>query len=89
MVSYLQEAGYSRVYVSSRWQEPLKVSRIVAQSGDDSGAAFLRAQLGFGEVLVESTGSLSSDITIQLGEDWRQLESSAAQNLNSEQPTSF
>jgi len=28
--------------------------------------------LGIGEVLVESTGALNSDITIQLGEDWNQ-----------------
>jgi len=26
--------------------------------------------LGFGDVLVESTGSLQSDVTIRLGQDW-------------------
>jgi hypothetical protein len=26
--------------------------------------------LGFGDVLVESTGSLQSDVTIRLGKDW-------------------
>lgn len=82
MVKYLQEAGYRRVYVSDRTKEPLTVSRIVAQTGDDGGAAALRAKLGFGEVLVESTGSLASDITIQIGEDWQQ------QNLAIE-PTSL
>lgn len=83
MVRYLKEAGYRKVYVSDRWQEPLKVSRIVAQMGDDGGAAALRAQLGFGEVLVESTGSLASDITIQLGEDWQQLENSDSERSGS------
>jgi LCP family protein required for cell wall assembly len=81
MVSYLREAGYRRVYVSNRWREPLKVSRIVAQTGDDGGAAALRATLGFGEVLVESTGALASDITIQLGEDWRQKQASISQQV--------
>ncbi|MCU0534367.1 MAG: LytR C-terminal domain-containing protein, partial [Hydrococcus sp. Prado102] len=79
MVNYLQQAGYSRVFISNRWKEPLETSRIVAQIGDDGGAAALRAKLGFGEVLVESTGSLASDITIQLGKDWQALKDSAPQ----------
>ncbi|MGK7871975.1 MAG: LCP family protein [Xenococcaceae cyanobacterium] len=72
VVSYLREAGYRRIYVGDDWREPLQVTRIVAQQGDDGSAALLRSALGVGEVLVESTGSLASDITIQLGEDWRQ-----------------
>lgn len=71
MVSYLQEKGYSRIYLSDQWAEPLKVTRIIAQKGDDSSAAELRAILGVGEVLVESTGNLASDLTIQLGQDWQ------------------
>lgn len=76
MLRALQEAGYSRVYISDQWSEPLKVTRIVAQKGDDGGAAELRAKLGIGEVLVESTGNLSSDITIVIGEDWQQQNAS-------------
>ena len=72
MIDYLKEAGYRRVYVSDEWQEPLEVTRIVAQKGDNASAAGIRSTLGVGEVLVESTGSFTSDITIQLGEDWRQ-----------------
>jgi hypothetical protein len=30
----------------------------------------VQSALGFGEVVVESTGALASDITIQLGKDW-------------------
>jgi hypothetical protein len=30
----------------------------------------MRQALGFGEVRVESTGVLRSDLTIQLGQDW-------------------
>ena len=71
LITYLREAGYRRVYVSDEWREPLQVTRIIAQKGDNSGAAAIRAALGVGEVRVESTGTLSSDITIQLGEDWR------------------
>jgi LCP family protein required for cell wall assembly len=70
MTSHLRELGYSRISVTDEWPEPLKVTRILAQSGDNLTASALRSTLGLGEVLVESTGSLASDITIQIGRDW-------------------
>lgn len=72
MVSSLREAGYRQVYVSRRWSEPLEVTKIIAQGGDDRAAAIVRAAIGVGEVLVESTGILNSDLTIQIGRDWQQ-----------------
>ncbi|MEB3310556.1 MAG: LCP family protein [Snowella sp.] len=72
LVRQLSEAGYRRIVVTQKWREPLKKTRIVAQNGDTSGAANVRASLGLGEVLVESTGYLLSDITIQVGQDWQQ-----------------
>jgi hypothetical protein len=72
MVRYLEQAGYSHIYITEKWQQPLKKTRIIAQNGDDGGAAALRASLGVGEVLVESTGNLASDISIQIGEDWQE-----------------
>ena len=74
MVNYLREAGYSRIYVSEAWRQPLEVTKIVAQQGDESTAVALRSTLGIGKVLVESTGSLASDLTIQLGRDWQKLQ---------------
>ncbi|VEP11694.1 Transcriptional attenuator, LytR family [Hyella patelloides LEGE 07179] len=71
MLNALQEAGYSRAYISRDWAEPLRVTKIVAQKGDTMSAETLKATLGVGEVLVESTGSLESDVTIQVGEDWQ------------------
>ena len=73
MVNYFQKAGYRRVFVSQKtWDEPLATTKIVAQKGDDTSAAEIRAYLDLGEVFVESTGVLASDITIQLGLDWIQ-----------------
>lgn len=72
LANRLREAGYRNVFVYEPWREPLPVTRIVAQQGDQSGATAIRADLGVGEVRVESTGSLASDITIQLGRDWLQ-----------------
>lgn len=70
LISTLREAGYRNNYVGEPWAEPLRVTRIIAQQGDEASAAAIRADLGFGEVRVESTGSLASDVTIQLGQDW-------------------
>ena len=70
-VDFLREAGYRNVYVASDWSEPLTKTRLIAQKGDGVSADELRIALGVGEVLVESTGNLSSDVTIQLGKDWQ------------------
>ena len=68
----LRNSGYSNVVVDRTLNEPLPISRIVAQRGDGATAETMHRYLGIGEVRVESTGALDSDITIQLGEDWNQ-----------------
>lgn len=75
----LGEKGYWNVYNSQPWTEPLEVTRIVAQKGDVKSAQAIRDDLGFGEVVVESTGALQSDITIQLGKDWLEVQKKADQ----------
>ncbi|MBE9168843.1 LCP family protein [Pleurocapsales cyanobacterium LEGE 06147] len=72
MVEHLRKAGYTRVYVSDNWHRPLTKTQIVAQAGDNELAASVHATLGIGEILVESTGVLASDLTIVIGEDWRE-----------------
>jgi polyisoprenyl-teichoic acid--peptidoglycan teichoic acid transferase len=72
LIRNLEKAGYRNVYVSKSWGEPLEVTHIVAQQGDGNSAESIRNSLGFGEVRVESTGNLGSDVTIQLGKDWLQ-----------------
>ena len=83
----LREAGYRRVFASKNWQDPLKTTRVIAQSGDDDAAAEVRSILGVGEVVVESTGFLKSDVTVQLGKDWeKQLQKlTEAQELQLEE----
>ena len=68
----LRDAGYRRVIANKNWQDPLATTRVIAQSGDDEAAREVRSILGVGEVVVESTGVLNSDVTIQLGRDWEQ-----------------
>lgn len=74
LVNSLQKSGYSRVYVAKPWSEPLDVTHIIAQRGDSESAQAIRSALGVGEVRIESTGSIESDITIQLGKDWLQMD---------------
>lgn len=68
----LEKAGYRNVYVGKRWGEPLETTHIVAQQGDGESAEAVRNALKLGEVRVESTGNLQSDVSIQLGKDWLQ-----------------
>jgi len=72
LLERLHAAGFSRISSDETIREPLKVTRIIAQQGDEDAARTVREALGFGEIRVESTGSLESDITIQLGRDWEQ-----------------
>ena len=71
LINTLQQAGYVNVSRVSRGAgEPLETTHIVAQQGDSNSAESVRQVLGFGEVRVESTGDIGSDITIQVGRDW-------------------
>jgi LCP family protein required for cell wall assembly len=70
LTNQLYNAGYGDVYVDNDWAEPLQVTRIIAQGGDRQMAEDVQRALGVGEVRIDSTGSLNSDITIQVGQDW-------------------
>ncbi len=70
LVGSLNDGGFWNVRISKPWTEPLEETKIVAQDGDIKSAEALQKSLGFGKVVVESTGYLESDITIQVGKDW-------------------
>ena len=70
LINTLYDTGYYNVFVDRTLRDPLRETRIVAQRGDLDSAESIQRFLGIGEGRVESTGSLESDITIQLGEDW-------------------
>ena len=69
MIGRLGEHGYGDIYVDQPSPEVLAVTRIIAQQGNDDEARAIQQTLGFGDVLVESTGNLESDVTIRLGRD--------------------
>ncbi|MFM7450011.1 MAG: LCP family protein [Leptolyngbyaceae cyanobacterium] len=71
LVSRLGQVGYTNVATMDQpLHEPLRTTRIVAQQGDEESAKAIQQALGFGEVWIENTGDLASDVTIQLGQDW-------------------
>jgi polyisoprenyl-teichoic acid--peptidoglycan teichoic acid transferase len=72
LLAKLQSAGFPNVGLDDPYGEPLRVTRIVAQQGDVESARAVRRALGFGEIRIESTGELQSDVTIQVGQDWVQ-----------------
>ena len=67
----LAGAGYVWVEEAGRdAQLGQETTRIIAQNADEAGALDLAYALGVGEVVVASTGVLSSDVTIVMGKDW-------------------
>ncbi|WP_038018023.1 LCP family protein [Synechococcus sp. PCC 7335] len=70
LANNLYDTGYMNVAISRSLRQPLSKTKILAQRGDVASAREIQQFLGVGEVWVESTGDLESDITIQLGEDW-------------------
>jgi len=70
LINSLYDTGYYNVFVDRSLDRDMYETRIVAQRGDVESASSIQQFLGVGEVRVESTGSLESDITIQLGQDW-------------------
>ncbi len=70
LIDRLYDFGYVNTYPETNWPEQLATTRIVAQQGDIASAEAIQSALGFGEVRVESTGDLRSDITIVVGKDW-------------------
>ncbi|CAN1208926.1 LCP family protein [Tumidithrix helvetica PCC 7403] len=84
----LSKAGYGQVFpADTSWAKPLAKTQIVAQKGDRTTAEQVRATLGMGEIVVESTGSIESDVTVRLGRDW--LAAQPAVMLSNAQPSTF
>jgi polyisoprenyl-teichoic acid--peptidoglycan teichoic acid transferase len=69
----LTNQGYAQVFSEPKWSRILDKTQIIAQQGDRLSAEEIRDRLGIGEVIVESTGILESDVTVRLGKDWLPL----------------
>ncbi|NJO79493.1 MAG: LCP family protein [Cyanobacteria bacterium RM1_2_2] len=70
VAAFLQGQGFDNVYVIEDWNESQIQTQIIAQRGDLVSAEMMEATLGLGEIVSASTGDLSSDLTIRVGNDW-------------------
>jgi polyisoprenyl-teichoic acid--peptidoglycan teichoic acid transferase len=78
LIKRLNKAGYQNVHLDTnlKLKEDLTTSQFIAQKGNPEVAEGISQVLGFGEVKVDSSGNLYSDVTIKLGRDWLQKEQS-------------
>ena len=78
LVKRLNKAGYHNVNIDTnpKIKEDLPTTQFIAQKGNPEVAEGISSLLGFGEVKVDSSGNLYSDVTIKLGRDWIQKEQS-------------
>lgn len=70
VVAYLQSQGFYNAYVIEDWPDQQQETQIIVQGGDLESAELLESVLGVGQVVPASTGDISSDLTIRIGEDW-------------------
>jgi LCP family protein required for cell wall assembly len=68
--AYLYSKGLYNIYIVEDWPDHQYETQIIAQRGDIRGATMLESMLGVGRVIAASTGELTSDLTIRLGDDW-------------------
>lgn len=71
LVQKLADRGYAQVFsTQTGWTKPIDRTLIIAQSGDREVAEQVRAALGIGEIVLEATGDIESDVTVRIGRDW-------------------
>lgn len=76
LIQKLRKAGYENVHLDTnlKLKEDFSRTQIIAQKGDPNVAQGVAQVLGFGDVKVETSGNLYTDVTIKLGRDWIQKE---------------
>ena len=66
---YLRNKGFDNVYVVPDWSDKQHLTQVIVQGGYLDSAEVVQKTLGFGNIEPTSTGEISSDLTIRLGED--------------------
>lgn len=70
MVQYLRDQGFRNVYITQDWPDPHDTTEVIVQRGDRDSARSVQSILGIGKLVSASTGSIESDLTIRVGQDW-------------------
>jgi hypothetical protein len=73
-IALLRKNGFTNSYLtdsdSTTASQPLAQTHVIAQHGNPEDANIVIRALGLGQIEVESTGDLESDLTVELGTDW-------------------
>lgn len=81
----LRAAGFRNLFYSNyNSGRKLRKTEIVVQQGNRRAAEAIQDALGLGQIQADSTGDLSSDITIRVGTDWAGPQGDGAGNGQSE-----
>jgi len=72
MADELARQGFENIYIDSDWPQTEAQTEVIAQRGYLEAAQTLAGTLGTATLATDSTGSIDSDLTIRVGNDWVQ-----------------
>ncbi|MEM9153819.1 MAG: LCP family protein [Cyanobacteria bacterium P01_F01_bin.33] len=73
MAKNLRQKGFTNIIINADASRAIATTQILAQRGDTATALEVQALLGFGEIRVQSTGDITSDVTVRVGSDWAEF----------------
>ena len=77
LISKLKKAGYQNVQLDKDpkvLKENLETTQIIFQKGELVASQAVADIIGVGQVEINTTGNLYSDVTIKVGKDWSELQ---------------
>ncbi len=79
LISKLKKAGYQNVQLDKDpkvLKENLDTTQIISQKGELVASQNVANSIGVGQIEINTTGNLYSDVTIKVGKDWTEFEQS-------------
>ncbi|NET51020.1 MAG: LCP family protein [Merismopedia sp. SIO2A8] len=74
VIQQLRAEGFTQVYRGVPWSGTQAETHIIVQRGNLQGAELIKDALSQGTVVSASTGDLTSDLTIRIGDNWHLLQ---------------
>lgn len=77
LISKLKKAGYQNVQLDKDpkvLKENLETTQIIFQKGELVPSQAVADSIGVGQIEINTTGNLYSDVTIRVGKDWSELQ---------------
>lgn len=71
VINSLKQKGFTNVYPVPDWPDTQRQTQIIVQGGKRELGIDLQKIIGLGQIEMTATGDLESDLTIQIGKDWK------------------